>query len=262
MPTIAHGPRTVHYTQSGSGPGIVLVPGIGAGAAQFGTLPRRFARAGFCCCAVDPPGLPPTDPLPGGGYDFEQAALDVLAVAATLPGPTALCGVSLGGKVALQAAARGSAHADHLVMLCSSALLSPRARFVQRMFARLAADVDGALFGDLLAPLLFGATFLDDRPGAVNGAIRTLTPAAATRALMLAQGAALPACDGERLCRQVALPALCITGAEDVLVPPREVAATAAMIPGAEYECMPAVGHSLLLESGAAFDRVVAFLRR
>ena len=47
MPTLTQSGRVVHYTRDGDGPGVVLVPGLGSGAALFGTLPRRFARAGF-----------------------------------------------------------------------------------------------------------------------------------------------------------------------------------------------------------------------
>jgi hypothetical protein len=39
------------------------------------------------------------------------------------------------------------------------------------------------------------------------------------------------------------------------------VAATAARIAGAQHECINSAGHSLLLESATAFDRVITFLR-
>jgi pimeloyl-ACP methyl ester carboxylesterase len=199
MPTVDRAGRTIHFTREGDGPGIVLVPGLGSGARLFGTLPRRFARAGFTCAAVDPVGLPPSAPLPDGVFDFVAAARDVLAVAAELPPPVALVGTSLGGKVALVAAAEGSPHCQRLVMLCSSALQSPRGVRVYRFF--------------------------------------------------------------ELLCAKVAVPTLCLAGAEDTLTLPGEVAATAARIPGAQHACLPQAGHSLLLESAAAFEQVVDFLR-
>ena len=65
--------------------------------------------------------------------------------------------------------------------------------------------------------------------------------------------------DGAGLCAQVTWPTLCLSGAEDVLTLPGEVAATAALIAGAVHECIPGAGHSLLLESKHAYDRVVAF---
>ena len=76
---------------------------------------------------------------------------------------------------------------------------------------------------------------------------------------MRAQAAALQAFDGADLCSTVKVPALCLAGAEDTLTLPREVAATAAMLPHAEHECFENAGHSLLLESLAAFDRVLVF---
>jgi len=56
MPAVERQGRRVHYTLEGEGPGVVLVPGLGSGARLFGTLPRRFARSGFSCAAVDPVG--------------------------------------------------------------------------------------------------------------------------------------------------------------------------------------------------------------
>ncbi|MFO1077843.1 MAG: alpha/beta hydrolase [Planctomycetota bacterium] len=261
MPTVLRQGRTIHYTQQGEGPGVVLIPGLGSGVRLFGTLPRRFARAGFRCCAIDPVGLQPSSPLPGGVYDFAQAALDVLAVAATLPGPVALVGTSLGGKVALQAAATQSADAHRLVMLCSSALRTARGVRIYRWFERLCTEVPGDLLGDLTAPFLFGATFLEERAAVVDDIVRSTKPSDEGRAFMRAQAQALQAFDGRGLCARVPWPTLCLAGEEDTLTLPREVEATAALVPGARYECVPRAGHSLLLESAAAFDRLVDFLR-
>lgn len=261
MPIVERQGRTVHFTVQGEGPGVVLIPGLGSGAKLFGTLPRRFARAGFTCAAVDPVGLPPSGPLPGAVFDFPQAAADVLAVAAELPQPVALVGTSLGGKVALQAAATHSAAADKLVMLCSSAVKTPRGRAVYRMFELLCSEVDGRWLGELTAPFLFGETFLNRRPEVVENIIRSTKPSPESRAFMKAQALALQSFDGAGLCRRVKWPALCLAGSEDVLTLPSAVAATAELIPGARFEAIAGAGHSLLLESAAAFDRVVEFLR-
>ncbi len=261
MPNVERAGRTIHYTCDGSGPGIVLVPGLGSGARLFGTLPRRFARAGFTCAAVDPVGLPPSAPLPGGEYDFEHAAHDVLAVAAALPPPVALVGTSLGGKVALAAAASGGGAAGRLVMLCSSAISTPRSRRVYRWFELVCTEVDGRWLGDLTAPFLFGETFLNQRPLVVDDIVRSTKPSPESRAFMGAQARALQAFDGAPLCTRVRWPALCLAGAEDTLTLPSEVAATAAAIPGAVHDVVEHAGHSLLLESARTFDRVVEFVR-
>ncbi len=262
MPSVLRNGRTIHFSRDGEGPGVVLVPGLGSGARLFGTLPRRFARAGFTCAALDPVGIAPSSTLPGNVFDFAAAAHDLLAVAATLPRPVALVGTSLGGKVALLAAASQGSCIDRLVMLCSSALQTPRSRRVYRWFELLCSEVDGRLLGDLTAPFLFGETFLNARPGVVDDIVRSTKPSEESRAFMLAQAQALQAFDGAPLGDRVRCPTLCLAGAEDTLTLPREVAATARLIPGAEYACLPEAGHSLLLESAAAFDRVTEFLRR
>ncbi len=262
MRTVERAGRTISYVQEGEGPGVVLIPGLGAGARLFGTLPRRFARSGFTCTAIDPVGLPPGPPLPGGVYDFAEAAADVLAVAATLPPPVALVGTSLGGKVALTAAATGSPAAHRLVMLCSSALRTARSERVYHWFELLATVVDGRWLGEMTAPFLFGETFHRQKPSVVDDIVRATKPSPESRVFMQAQARALRTFDGAALCEQVRLPTLCLAGGEDTLTLPREVEATAARIPGAVHECFATAGHSLLLESAAAYDRVVAFLRQ
>lgn len=262
MPTVDQNGRTVHYTVTGEGPGIVLIPGLGSGARLFGTLPRRFARSGFTCAAVDPVGLEPSSALPDGVYDFAQAAADVLAVAATLPAPVTLAGTSLGGKVALQAAATDPDAAHKLVMLCSSALQTERSRRIYRWFELLCTEIDARWLGELTSPFLFGDTFLRERPGVVDDIVRSTRPTPESRAFMAAQARALQQFDGEALCGDVRMPTLCLAGGEDTLTLPHEVEATAARIDGAEHERFEHAGHSLLLESAQAFERVVGFAQQ
>lgn len=261
MPTTQRDGRSIHHVRFGEGPGLVLVPGLGSGARLFGTLPRRFARAGFTCAAVDPVGLSPSSPLPASGYDFDAAALDVLAVAAELPTPVSLVGTSLGGKVALRAAALRPDLVHRLVLLCSSAVVTPRSRRVYRMFELLAQEVDPAWFGELTAPFLFGHTFHDKHDEVVTDMLRSTRPSDEVRALMRAQARALQRFDGQADARHCPVSTLCLAGAEDTLTLPEDVAATAALLPAGTYRRVENAGHSLLLESAPAFDEIASFLR-
>jgi len=146
-------------------------------------------------------------------------------------------------------------------MLCGTALRTGRSRRVHRFFELLASQVEGSLLGELTAPFLFGSTFLQQKGAVVDDIVRSTKPSEEGRAFLRAQAQSLATFDGEGLCAHVACPTLCLAGAEDTLTPPAEVEATAARIPGAGYECIAGAGHSLLLESAAAFERVVAFLR-
>ena len=261
MPVVERHGRTIHHSRDGEGPGILLIPGLGSGARLFGTLPRRFMRDGFTCAAIDPVGLEPSSQLPNGIFDFEQAALDALAVAATLPQPVTLVGTSLGGKVALCAAAMQSEAVQKLIMLCSSAIQTPRSKRIYRWFELLCTEIDGKHLGELTAPFLFGDTFLNDKSSVVDNIIRSTKPNAASRAFMQSQASALQSFDGQALCPRINIPTLCLAGAEDVLTLPNEITATAEMIPGAQHHCFANAGHSLLLESAPAFDHVTAFAR-
>jgi pimeloyl-ACP methyl ester carboxylesterase len=253
--------RRIRYEAIGEGPAVVLVPGLGGGARAFGTLPRRFVRAGFRCLTFDPVGVPPSSPLEGE-FAFEAAAADVLAVLdATGTRKTAIVGTSLGGKVALALAATWPERIDRLVLLAAAATNSPRARRVYRFFEILATELPADRFGECVAPFLFGRTFHAHRPGLVDDMVRAHRGDSAPRTLMHAQAEALQQFDGSQLACRVTCPTLCMAGLEDTLTPVEEVRATAALIPGASFVAIEHAGHSLLLEDPKAFDTLCAFLR-
>ena len=56
---------------------------------------------------------------------------------------------------------------------------------------------------------------------------------------------------------ELRVPALCLTGDEDAVIPPESVAAVARHIPGARLVRVPACGHSVYWEQPATFNRAV-----
>jgi pimeloyl-ACP methyl ester carboxylesterase len=263
--------RTLRGTVTGEhGPLVVLVPGLGQGARLFGTLPRRFAREGFRCAVFDPCGIPPSDPWPERTpWSFEAAAEDLLAVAraarealdAPTHEPAHLVGTSLGGKVAAVTAARDPDAVARLVLLASSLAHSARGERIFRFFGHVAQEASDEAFGEIVAPFLIGRTFLESHPRFVDDLARATRPTTASRMLMQAQARALETFDGRAQAARIAAPTLCLAGREDTLTDVADVEATAASITGAEFEVIERAGHSLLLESAGALDRVLAFLR-
>ena len=53
------------------------------------------------------------------------------------------------------------------------------------------------------------------------------------------------------------MPLLCVTGEEDVVIPPAAVAVLASIVPGARLARVPEAGHSVYWERPAAFNRLV-----
>ncbi|GAB4145275.1 MAG: hypothetical protein Fur0037_13160 [Planctomycetota bacterium] len=260
MPQVFRGGRSIHFTATGSGPSVLLVPGLGAGARLFGTLPRRFAREGFTCAALDPVGLPPSGP-PRPTLDLWESALDVRAAAEALPPPVFLVGTSLGGKIALAATGGDPGPIARVVLLASSAVATQRSLSVYRFFERIASEADPASIPDLLAPFLFGHSFHERHPGAVEDILRAMTFDEPVRSLMRSQARALCRFRVEDLARACPVETLCLAGSEDSLTMASEVERTAALLPRGRYELVEGAGHSLLLEHAGVFDRVLSFLR-
>jgi 3-oxoadipate enol-lactonase len=55
----------------------------------------------------------------------------------------------------------------------------------------------------------------------------------------------------------LAMPLLCITGQEDVVIPPAAVAVLASIVPGARLATVPEAGHSVYWERAETFNRLV-----
>ncbi len=256
----ARGARTLHFQTIGEGPALVLIPGLGSGSKLFGTLPRRFARNARKTLTYDPVGVTPSSPL-DGTYCFEEAADDVFAVADAAGVETLdLVGTSLGGKVALVAAARHPDRVRRVVLLASSAVVHERAKRVYRFFETVAGTLPADRFADAVVPFLFGRTFLEERPAVVDDIARATRPDDARRALMVAQARALRDFDGVPWARSVRAPTLCLAGAEDTLTDLGDVERTARVLTSGTFRAFDRAGHSLLLEDAAVFEAVLGFL--
>jgi 3-oxoadipate enol-lactonase/4-carboxymuconolactone decarboxylase len=252
--------RKIAWSSLGGGQALLLVPGLGAGSRLFGTLPRRFARAGFRCLTYDPAGIAPSSP-PAGPWSFTAAADDLIAVLDAAGADRAvLVGTSLGGKVALAAAHARPERVPGLALLASSAIVTPRARRIYRFFELIARRLDAEEIGEATAPFLFGSAFHEQRPELVADIVRSMRPDAATRALMIEQAQALAGYDAA-MAGGIRCPTLVVGGSLDTLTTLDELRATAAAIPGARLRVIENAGHSLLLESAETFDAVVELAR-
>jgi esterase len=136
------GERLLAHTRTGEGPRpVVLLHGFLGSARNLASLARRLAQAepATTVVSVDLPGHGASPPLPPGA-DLATLAADVLASARALglESPLLLVGHSLGGRVALQAAAHAAGAVAAVTLLDISPSPSRRGGEVERVLDALA----------------------------------------------------------------------------------------------------------------------------
>jgi 3-oxoadipate enol-lactonase len=230
----------LHHVVGGGGPALVFVGSLGSDFSLW--EPQLPALGGFRVVRVDLPGhgVAPVPAEPFTLGDVGRALLELV------DGAFSLCGMSLGGVIAMWVAAEAPERVERLVLACTKPAFPPpkqwddRAALVRR--DGLVAIADGVL-------------------------ARWLTPAAdaalveRTRAMLLATPAegyarcceALRDADlGPELAR-IAAPSLVVAGAEDPTVTPADAAVLAAAIPNARLLTLAGGAHLVSAERPAEF---------
>jgi 3-oxoadipate enol-lactonase len=242
------------------GQAVLFIHGIGgAGRAWAGQL-ASFRAAGLVPLAPDLPGY--GGRLPVASMDFEGLAEDVEALIdrGGVHRPV-LVGHSMGGMIAQTMLRRRPEAYAAAVLACTSPAFGNADGEFQRKFV---ADRLGSLDADKtmadLAPRMV-ERMMGPRPGAagralaidVMGAVPADTYRVAVRCLVTF--------DERANLGRIGIPVLCLAGEVDPNAPPPVVERMAGKIPGAQYVCLPGVGHLPNLEAPAAFDAgVLSFL--
>jgi pimeloyl-[acyl-carrier protein] methyl ester esterase len=252
---------TLAAETAGRGPPLVMLHGWGLHSGVW-TRVLPLLQARFRVTRVD---------LPGHGASRDSTVpSDVgaiaAAVAAVAPPRAAWLGWSLGGQVALAAAADCAQRVERLVLVATTP------RFVT------APDWPCAMAADVLAE--FAAALAADYRRAVDrflalqlrGDRRATELLRELRAAVFARGEPSPEAlaagldllaktDLRRDLHAVAMPALVLSGRRDRLTPPEAGRRLAAALPRGEYACFAAAAHApFLTDPGAFAARVSAFL--
>lgn len=201
------------------------------------------------CTAIDLPGHGRSAPLPGAGWPLESIATRVLN---EIPvSGSVLLGWSLGGQVAIAAAAMHPERVRALVLIATSARFVA-AGDVAGMTPEAAVDFGRRLLAD---PLQAQRDFLELQ---VRGSSRATESLAGLRAALAAQGAANPAtlqtsldtlyqADLSDRLPLVLMPALVIAGQHDRVTHPLASRQLAEALPNARFVEVPRAGHAPFL---------------
>jgi pimeloyl-ACP methyl ester carboxylesterase len=251
------------YAQSGDGPPVVFIQGVGVHGSGWAPQVASL-RTDYTCLTFDNRGIGNSQPL-GASLSVTQMARDAVHLMDQVGWSSAhIVGHSMGGPIAMQMALDNRDRVRSLSLLCTvgrgrdatrltgrmlvlgalSRIGSRRSR--RRAFLRIVMS-ESALRGvdvDALAAGLegvFGHELADQPP------------------VTMKQVAALRAFDATaQLGRLEGIPTLVVSAAEDPIAPPLFGVRLAQSIPGARYEEVPDASHGVTIQHA---DRINALLR-
>lgn len=254
--------RSLRYLESGSGKPLILLHAFPLSADQW--LPqlsrvppgwrfiapdlRGFRGAGT---AFEDPGLP--------GLSIDDYGDDVLALITHLEcDRVVVCGVSMGGYVALSMVRRAPARLLGLVLSNSRASADgPDARAARtRLIERVASEGAAAVVAEML-PKLLGETTAREQPDLVD-VVRRLMLMNSPEGITAALRALRDRPDSTPLLSSIAMPALIITGEEDKVITRAEAESMRQAITGSVLADLPRVGHLSNLEDARGWNDALA----
>ena len=250
----------LHVEVAGSGPPLVLLHGWAMHGGVFAPLLERL-RDRHTVYNVD---------LPGHGLSRDcpvPLTLDACVEAIATHVPRApWCGWSLGGLVALQAAATRPQQVPALAMLCASPRFVRGADWKYGVSAEIFQDFARGLREDYRGTLdrfvaleAFGSEHAKDELRALRAGLFARGEPAAQ---VLADGLALlETSDLRAALPTLSVPSLWLAGRRDRLVDPRAMRDAAASAPGAQFHLVEHAGHApFLTHADAVAARLEAFL--
>ncbi|MEO1231094.1 MAG: 3-oxoadipate enol-lactonase [Myxococcota bacterium] len=239
-------------------PPLVLLHSLGLDSSMWTAQAEAWARTHRVIC-VD---------LPGHGRSQDVACPETLAGLAdivletidhTLAGRFDLCGLSLGGQIALYLAAHAPKRVRRLVACATAAKIGTAESWNERAAAVRTGGLEK--IADMALERFFSPSFRTQAPDTYAGARATLL--AVDSGAYLACCAAIRDADLRPVVPSIAAPTLVLAGEVDVSTPPAVMGELARRLPDAEFEVLPGVGHIFALESAREVSsRVGRFLSR
>jgi len=241
----------------GEGPAILMVHGYPLDRTLW--QHQLGALTGFRRIAPDLRGLGLSD-APDLGYSMPTYADDLAALLDVLHADqVVICGLSMGGYVALEFARRYRSRLRGLVLMDTKADAdSPEARKGREGAMQLARDKGATAIAAQMLPKLFAPGAAETMPQVVDR-VRTMMESAPAKGIVGALGAMRDRADSiPTLAELAGLPTLVVVGEQDQITPPSMARVIADGIPGATYSVIPGAGHLPPVEQPLATTRVLA----
>lgn len=193
---------------------------------------------------------------------IDDYAADMLALLDHLElTQAAVCGVSMGGYVAMAMVARAPQRVSALILADTRMTADTPAQQAGRDQMRALVEREGAsAVASQMLPAVLGPETRRDQPDLIDS-VRALIEANRVEAIAGALGALKTRPDRAAALAAFPRPSLVICGADDALTPPSDAEALVRALPDARLVVIPGAGHLSNLEQPAAFNAALtAFL--
>ncbi|MGH7605999.1 MAG: alpha/beta fold hydrolase [Gemmatimonadales bacterium] len=248
----------VHVSGPSARPAVLLIHGFPLDRALWNAQVSALSQ--WRCIVPDLRGAgDSTAPSPPGDYSMEQYAADLMTVLDAFEiAATVVCGLSMGGYVALELLRRYPERILAAVLCDTKAEAdSAEARRARDAMAALAQREGAAAVGEQILPRMLAPATFAERPGVI-AAVRAMMARTPVSGIVGALRALRERPDQTRTLDTIRVPVLVVAGADDQITPPTPMRAMARAIPGARFSEVPAAGHLPPLEQPEAVNRLLA----
>jgi 3-oxoadipate enol-lactonase len=236
-------------------PAVLLLHGLGATGASWILQVPALTKAGFRSIAPDAPGFGDS-PYDGRGWSIPRAAAQMADLLEELhTGPVHVVGLSMGGVIAQQFAHDFPHLTRRLVLVSTFSVLRPDnfggwSYFLRRAFTVLVLGLRAQ--AQVVAERIF--------PAPDQGPLREMLVATITSADVRAYRRAmisLGTFDSRKWLKEIKVPTLVITGADDTTVAPSRQMLLAKGIAGAKQVVIPKAGHAVSIDKPEKFNQAL-----
>ena len=254
MPFSSTAGLTIHYRTGGpaEAPRVVFLNSLGTDCRIWNDVTSLVGDR-LHWLAYDERGQGLTD-SPPGPYSIADHADDLLALLDDVSwGPSVLCGLSIGGMIAMEAYVRRPDTVTGLVLSDTADVIGPRefwdGRIAQVRKSGLSAIAESVM------ERWFGSSYRHNRSAAAGGWANLLARAPVQG--YIGSCFALRDADLSGSIGDIRVPALCICGSEDTSTPPSAVRSLRSRLPDANYVEIEGAGHLVPVEEPGEFATVL-----
>jgi len=262
MPHIDLSDVRCYFEQAGSGPPLLLIPGLGRTCQMWEQVVSELAES-FSLIMPDNRGMG-RSLSKRAPRSLADLAVDLVELLDALQLDRAhVLGISLGGMIAQWLAVEHPARLDKLVLVSTAHRFAPYLREMGMLIGHALRYFPRAVFDRTVEVLGSSPAFIDANPNGVAERVGVQEQARLGRSTIARQLMCLVSSDGMQVDYRIEAPTLVMVGDQDALIPPCYGREIAAAIPRSELITLPGCGHNPFTEAPeAAVPAIVEFLNR